>query len=68
MDTNSLLQILASVLFTVGVLAFAASYTSFDALGLTTDDAFAAGVIFTSVGFVMLADLRRRARDHTKTA
>ncbi|WP_227133636.1 hypothetical protein [Halorubellus salinus] len=68
MDTNTRLQLLASALFTIGVLAFALSATSLDNVGLTPDDAFSTGVVLTSVGFVMLADLRRRARRTTKSA
>ena len=65
MDKYTILQAFAVVVFVVGAVAFALGGTGVESVGLTADEAFAAGVIFTSVGFVMFADLRRRAkREH----
>ena len=62
MNTNTAFQLLAAGLFALGLLALTLDAMALDGFGINADDAFATGVILTSVGVVLLADLRRRAR------
>jgi hypothetical protein len=65
MHTNTVLQFVALSLFALGVLAFAVGEISVGSVGIGAGEAFAAAVIFNSVGVVMFTDVRRRARgDH----
>lgn len=68
MNTDTALQVLAAALFVAGVLAFGLATAPLEGIGINADDAFAFGVVFTSVGFVMFADLRRRAGRNGESA
>jgi hypothetical protein len=61
-NLSTLLQVVALALFTLGVAALALGGSSLGVLGVGADELFSAGVVFTSVGVVMFADVRRRAR------
>ncbi|WP_267643956.1 hypothetical protein [Haloarchaeobius amylolyticus] len=67
MNTETILQLFAGGLFVVGLVALGLSNIPLDGVAINTDDAFAAGVIFTSVGFIMFADVRRRMRRTPKS-
>ena len=62
MKLSSLLQVVALALFAFGVAALALGGSSVGVFGVGPDEVFSAGVVFTSVGVVMFADVRRRAR------
>jgi hypothetical protein len=59
---STLLQVVALALFALGVAALALGGSSLGVFGVGADELFSAGVVFTSVGVVMFADVRRRAR------
>ena len=67
MQLSTLLQVVALALFTLGVAALAVGGSSLGVFGVGADEVFSAGVVFTSVGFVMFADVRRRARQTPET-
>ncbi len=68
MRINTTLQVLAAALFIAGALAIGLGAGPLEGAGITADDAFTFGVVFTSLGLVMFADLRRRGRCNGKSA
>jgi hypothetical protein len=63
MDTNQLLQVMATGLLLIGILSVAASRVATPAFLLAGETAFWTGVVAVSVGFVTLADLRHRSHE-----
>jgi hypothetical protein len=63
MNTNQSLQALAAGILLIGLVSLAASRVATLPFVLAGETAFWTGVIAVSVGFVMLADLRRRSRE-----
>lgn len=63
MDTNHWLQVMAAGLFLVGLVSLVASRVDTLPFVVGGETAFWTGVVATSVGFVVLADLRRRSRE-----
>jgi len=68
MQTNRLLQVLAAAILLVGLGSLTASRVSTLPVVVSSEVAFSTGVVAVSVGFVMLADLRRRAAEGGRRA
>lgn len=63
--TNRLLQALAAAAFALGLVAILASRDLIPFV-LSGDDPFFAGVVATSAGAILFADLRRRLAEQSR--